>query len=270
MADCVGRIPGLVNWPRSSGPPRFGPGILVAALLVTSASAQTDHLECFKVKDSAHKAVYTTRVEGMAAGQGCVVSVPAKLMCEPTGLPTLSPSPPGAAPGGSVGAFLCYKVRCPRNAVTSVSVVDEFGQRLVTRRRSRLLCAPVAASTGGTQATTTTLPGSPTTSTTITPHRHPTTSTTSSTTTSTAHRTTSSTGSTTTTLPGAACFEANTSCGSCGNGACQPLHPSGQLICAYQTQAFCQGPCQSSVDCPAGRFCVGSSGNTGICCSPCS
>ncbi len=60
------------------------------------------------------------------------------------------------------------------------------------------------------------------------------------------------------------CFAPNTDCGSCGNGACQPLRPGGQLISAYQTQSFCQGPCQSSADCPAGRFCVGTSENRNL------
>ena len=229
-------------------------GIMVATLLAAAAHAQTDHLECFKVKDSNHKAAYTTRVGGLAPAQGCVIRVPAQLMCVPTAQPQMSPYPPGAPGGADAGAFLCYNVRCRRNALVATTVTDEFGQRLVRPRRSRLLCAPVTPST----TTSTTLPGGEVSTTTTTTCVCANTTTT----TSGHHGTTS----TTTTLPGAQCFAPNTKCGNCGNGACQNLRPSGELICAFQE---CFGTCQSTADCSDGRVCVGTS-NVGLCCSPCS
>jgi hypothetical protein len=257
---------------------------LIGALgiaFVTSAHAQTDHLQCFKVRDSAHKARYKTGVGGLAPAQGCIIRVPAKLMCVPTEQPETSPSPPGAPAGANAGAFLCYAMRCRRNTLAAVKVADEFGQRIVRPRPSRLFCAPLPAFTEGmepptttttlTFTTTTTLSGGPTTTTTTrTRTTHTTTRTTStrpSTTivgSTTTHPTT--TVSTTMTLPGAHCSVANTSCGSCGNGACQTLRPGGQLICAFQE---CQGTCQSTADCSGGRYCVGTS-NLGLCCAPCS
>src|SRR5215813_3371808 len=199
-------------------------GIMVGALVAASAGAQTDHLECFKVKDSSRKARYVTSLVGLAPAAGCVIKVPARLMCVAAAQPAMTPTPPGTTAGADAGAFLCYKVRCRRNALAATTVTDEFGQRLVRPRRSRLLCAPLAGS-----ATTTS-----------------------------------------TTLAAAHCDVPATTCGSCGNGSCQPIRPSGELICAFQTQGFCVGSCQSTADCTDGRFCVGASGNSGTCCSPCS
>lgn len=242
--------------------PRTAVGIVVGVLLATPAYAQLDHLECLKVKDSTRKTGYTTAIGGLAPAQGCVVSVPAKLMCVPTAQPQLAPFPPGAQTGPAAGAFLCYKVRCRRNALaSSMTVTDEFGQRLVTPRRSRLLCAPVS---GSTTTTSTTLLRSEVSSTTT--HAKKTTTTAAGqTTTSVTNRTTTIKTSTTTTLPGAHCYAPGTSCGSCGNGACQIVRPTGQTICAFQE---CEGICQSTADCFDGRYCIGTS-NTGYCCAPC-
>ena len=255
----------------------------IGLLLGAAAHAQTDHLECFKVKDSERKATFRAQVNGLAP-HGCKIKLPAKVMCVPTLRPEMSPSP-GASPAGqNAGAFLCYQLRCRKNAVAPLSVSDEFGRRLVRPRRSRLLCAPLPENSEGSQTdqtTTTTLcdcgAGSSSTSTTLggggatttTVHKPATTSTTHTTSTASTSTSTSIKGSTTTTLPGAPCDTVSTSCGSCGNGACQPLRPSGQLICAFQTQAFCSGSCQSTADCAAGRWCVGTSGDAGTCCTPC-
>jgi hypothetical protein len=230
-------------------------GAAVGLLLVAPASAQSDHLECFKLKDSARKAVYRARLEGLAPPRGCKVALPAKLMCVPTARPEMAPPLGPSAVGANSGAFLCYSVRCRRNTAARLTVADEFGRRIVRPRGSRLLCAPLPAPTEGTEppATTTTLV-CPQESTTTSLHTRRTT-------------TTTTISTTTTTLPG--CDVPNTACGSCGNGACQPIRPTGELICAYQTQAFCQGSCQSKADCPAEKFCVGGSGNAGTCCTPC-
>jgi len=69
--------------------------ILVGAVLATSAAAQTDHLQCFKVKDTNRKTRYTTGVGGISPGQGCVIKVPAKMLCVATTEPQVAPAPPG-------------------------------------------------------------------------------------------------------------------------------------------------------------------------------
>ena len=219
---------------------------VIVVSLVSAAFAQSDHLECFKVRDSERKARYTTKLQNLAPPHGCVVKLPAKLMCVPTAAPELSPTPPGAAPGRSTGAL------------APLAVTDQFGRRTVKPRRSRLLCAPVPGSNQGEEAcvTTTTLVET-TTSTTLREHgstttRHPTTTTT-----------------TTTTLAPGSCTVPNTACGSCSNGACKPIRPTGELICAYQTQTGCSPEaCTSTADCANGRFCVGATGDA-HCCAVC-
>jgi hypothetical protein len=229
--------------------------IVVTVSLASAAFAQSDHLECFKVRDSERKARYTTRLQNLAPPHGCVVKLPAKLMCVPTAAPELSPTPPGAAAGRSTGAFLCYKIRCRTGALAPLAVTDQFGHRTVKPRRSRLLCAPVPGSNQGEEAcvTTTTLVET-TTSTTLRQHGSTTTVVPRST--------------TTTTIEGS-CSVVNTACGSCGNGACKPIRPSGELICAYQTQTGCSPEaCTSTSDCADGRFCVGATGDA-HCCAVC-
>jgi len=231
--------------------------IVITVSLVSAAFAQSDHLECFKVRDSERKARYTAKLQNLATPHGCVVKLPAKLMCVPTVSPQLSPTPPGAAPGRNTGAFLCYKLRCRAGALAPLAVTDQFGRRIVKPRRSRLLCAPVPGTSEGeaTCVTTTTLVETTTSTTLGGGHKG-------STTTVVPHTTT------TTTIPGS-CDVVNTACGSCGNGACKPIRPSGELICTFQTQTGCSPEaCSSSADCSEGRFCVGATGDA-HCCAVC-
>lgn len=255
--------------------------MLVGGLLATSAAAQTDHLQCFKVKDTNHKTRYTTGIGGIAPGQGCVVKVPAKLLCVATTEPQVAPAPPGPkTSGGNASAFLCYKTRCRQNTLPQVTVADEFGRRLVRPKRSRLLCTPLAgtgADTAASTTTTTTLAGGGSSTTTPCTCPSETSTTTHHTTTTNGASTTTTThtgGTTTTTIATAPpCDVAHTACGNyatCGNGSCQETFPTGELICTWQNQDHCGGSCESTADCAAGRFCVGPAGNTsGICCDPC-
>ena len=63
--------------------------IVITVSLVSAAFAQSDHLECFKVRDSERKARYTAKLQNLATPHGCVVKLPAKLMCVPTVSPQL-------------------------------------------------------------------------------------------------------------------------------------------------------------------------------------
>lgn len=231
--------------------------VAAVVLVAASARAQTDQLECFKIKDARRKAIVSTLLQGIAAPHGCTIKLPAKLVCLPAVRPAVSgPGSRDLPAGANANAFLCYEVECePGAAVPPLVLGDMFGERGVKPGRSRLFCTPVANDPGESSTTTTTLPVGCLTTTTG-PFATFTTTTTVTTTTMPP-------------MPPPLCERPNTTCGSCGNGACQPSRPEGLFLCTFQTQGFCQGSCESSADCPDGKFCVGSSGEFGRCCTPC-
>src|SRR5215813_12166606 len=87
-----------------------------ALIAPIGARAQLDHLKCYKIKDHAAKAPYTATLTPGAppftAETGCLVKVPAKMLCVDVTKSNVSPAPPGAAPGAQAGTFLCYKLKC--------------------------------------------------------------------------------------------------------------------------------------------------------------
>src|SRR5262245_2318481 len=126
---------------------------MVAVLLPSTPRAQVpDHLKCYKIKDSAKKAVYTADLGGLAPEPGCQVKLPGKLLCVETTKSNVSPTPPGAPAGPAAGQFVCYKVKCPKGAPPVVTVTDQFGTHTFTPSAAQLLCAPAQ----GTPPTTTT------------------------------------------------------------------------------------------------------------------
>ena len=128
---------------------------LVAFLVVAAAQAQpvADHLKCFKVKDSLPKATYTADLDGLVP-QNCTVKVPAKMACVPTDKTNVVPTPPGGGGTGTANTFFCYKVKCPKATLPTISGTDQFGTHTATAKPASLICAPVAAA--GTTSTTTT------------------------------------------------------------------------------------------------------------------
>src|SRR5204862_5396491 len=52
--------------------------------------------------------------------------------------------------------FGCYKVRCPKAALPTLQLNDQFGSRAVTPRAAKILCAPAPAPTTTSTTTTTT------------------------------------------------------------------------------------------------------------------
>jgi len=180
-------------------------GIFVLAAAVVDAETP-DHLECYRVRDSLARTTYRADLAGLAPEPGCVVRTPARLLCVATPKTLVTPPPPGGVEGVPAGRFLCYRVRCPRNAVVPLGVRDQFGTRDVRPRpASTLLCAPLATTTTtiapSTTTATTTIAATLTTTTTSTTARRP------ASTTSTVRATTSTTASlpppttTTTTAP---------------------------------------------------------------------
>jgi hypothetical protein len=112
--------------------------------------AAITHTKCYAIKDPAAKAVYTLNSTAApeAAQNGCRLQVPAKMLCLATTKTNVSPVPPGGGPTTNVttAKSLCYKVKCPKTALTPVPVVDQFGSRTVTPKVARLLCAPASPS----------------------------------------------------------------------------------------------------------------------------
>jgi hypothetical protein len=135
--------------------------VLFLGLLPSLAVAQADHLQCFKIKDTAAKATYTADLTpadtGFPVTTGCIVRVPARLLCVDVVKSIVGTQPPGAPAGAPTHKFLCYKVKCAKAAPTA-TVVDQFGNHQVTVKSTSLLCAPVPVPT--TTTTSTTQPGS--------------------------------------------------------------------------------------------------------------
>lgn len=135
----------------------------VGVVPLTARAQTNDHVTCFAVKDSAPRAKYQATLTTGAGSQTCVVRTPAKFACVPTTKSNVTPTPPGGGPSSSSvsGAFLCYRVKCPKSSV-SENANDQFGNRVILLKASRFLCAPAdvaAPAPGLPTSTTTTLPG---------------------------------------------------------------------------------------------------------------
>lgn len=115
----------------------------VLAVTVIPCGAQVpDHLKCQEVKDPSGKREFTADLGGLALEPGCVVKLPAKLLCEQA--TTANEQPPNAwnvAPAPA-GQFLCYKAKCPRRPAAARFVRDRFGDHAVEAKATQLVCAP--------------------------------------------------------------------------------------------------------------------------------
>ena len=128
---------------------------VVLAWAVPIGAQVSDHLKCYKVKDPAAKATYTADLTGLTVDNGCLVKVPAKLLCVETTKTIVGSQPPGSPPGNPAGRVLCYKVKCPKTALT-IPWTDQFGARALELGSVKLLCAPEPAVTTTTATTTST------------------------------------------------------------------------------------------------------------------
>lgn len=126
----------------------------------TSSAVTPDHLRCYKVRDSAPRTSYSADVSGLVPPETrCVIKVPGSLLCLEATKANVDPAPPVGGSGPAAGRFLCYKVKCPKGALSPIAWNDQFGARSVTPLASKLVCAPALPVT--TSTTTTTLPSSP-------------------------------------------------------------------------------------------------------------
>ena len=139
--------------------------IVLAVLWPASAHAIADHLTCYGIRDPQPRATYTGTLLSFPGNEqgggvihpGCLIRMPAKLLCQATSKSLVDPAPPGAADGlQQPNSFLCYKAKCPgQPGDVPLPVQDQFGARTVTRRVPKLLCAPAAGPTATTTTTTT-------------------------------------------------------------------------------------------------------------------
>jgi hypothetical protein len=217
--------------------------IAAAAWLAASAWAATpDHLRCYKVKDSAAKASYSADLTGLTPGtSGCMIKLPGSLLCVEAEKTNVDPVPPVEGSGPSAGQFLCYKVKCPKAVVPSISWTDQFGSRQITPLTSKLVCAPAIAPSTSTSTSTTT----------------------------------SVTGLSTTFVP-PPCTPGveGQACGSCGSGLCGVHCGASGLACFSNAGPSCDTSvsCTSDTNCSGGKVCISSPGafcSEAFCCDPC-
>ena len=129
--------------------------IVAAALAPTFARAQVgipfDHLKCYKIKDPQPPTTYTANLSPLQhppfnVEPGCVISVPAKLLCIPVEKTNVQPTPPGAVNGTNAQDYLLYKIKCPNVTVVRggmpLPVTDQFGARTILVGSHKVLLVP--------------------------------------------------------------------------------------------------------------------------------
>jgi len=134
----------------------------IALMVPGVAAAASDHLACFKVKDSASRGTFTVTLGTAGVAQTCRAKVPASIACLPSSQQKINPTPPGGGPSGTTpDVFLCYQLKCSRPLPPALQLEDQFGRRAVAFRGGKWLCAPTAVIgvAPTTTTTTTTLPG---------------------------------------------------------------------------------------------------------------
>lgn len=131
-------------------------GLALSLLGASSAGAAAiglDHFKCYQAKDSAGKVKYSVDLTAatkfnppFANAVGCVVKVPAKMICHPVTKALVTPQPPNVEIGFGpqlFGAFACYKVKCPKQQPFPAPIDDQFGNRSdVLVKAPNLLCTP--------------------------------------------------------------------------------------------------------------------------------
>jgi hypothetical protein len=134
------------------------PALLIALLVVAvavPAIALDDHLQCFQIKDPLNlAAVVDLNSPLLGLAPGCKVST-TKFFCVPVAKIVVSaedkkthvPIVPFPIDGANPGKRLCYKVKCPTAAIPDQAVSDQFGNRVVAKLKTSLLCTPAEAVT---------------------------------------------------------------------------------------------------------------------------
>jgi hypothetical protein len=127
------------------------PVFLVASTVAfgpSSAAAQFDHLECFKIKDPHKFEATADLVPGQTppfpVASGCDIKVSGRKYCVPVDKQLSSSTAPGVEfPTTDVASdFVCYKMKCPRVEIPDTEITDQFGTRTVARFKTTEICAP--------------------------------------------------------------------------------------------------------------------------------
>ena len=142
--------------------------MLVSSALIApgSASAQFDHLKCFKAKDKSTFKKATADVNVLYSefgiSESCAIKAKAKLVCVPatkTGTVVEEGQDMPFAAEVLVYNRLCYKIKCPKVALPSQELSDQFGTRQFEKFKAAMLCTPAVLGAAPTTTTTsTTLP----------------------------------------------------------------------------------------------------------------
>src|ERR1051326_8782271 len=134
---------------------------LATTLLLISAAtagAQADHLQCFKIKDMVPKVKYTANLtptdNNFPVANGCIVKVPAKLLCVDVQKAVVVGTPPGAGRGAPAQKYLSYKTNGPKTPQPA-TVQAKLGTHTVRVKTTSLLCAPEPLPTTTTTSSTT-------------------------------------------------------------------------------------------------------------------
>jgi hypothetical protein len=123
----------------------------VCAHLLASASttmAAADHLKCYKAREVEGPGRLTATANlvsgiGLATENGCLIRGPSRLLCAPVEKLGL---PPGGGPTGATTKFVCYKLKCPKQALQNVTAKDQFGTHVFVLRFPTTFCAPASPS----------------------------------------------------------------------------------------------------------------------------
>jgi hypothetical protein len=122
--------------------------LLLLAVPAMCAAQASDHLECFKIKDSAKFDATADLVPlddpPFPVATGCRIKVRATKFCTPVEKQLQESSAPAVEfPTQALeNGFLCYKMKCPKFASTDTAVTDQFGTRPVSKFVAREICAP--------------------------------------------------------------------------------------------------------------------------------
>jgi hypothetical protein len=119
---------------------------LAVPTLVWADAVNLSHLQCFKFKDTLPKAKYRADEIG---SPGCVIKVPAIMVCNYTYKINVTPPPPTTGPDVTLNhsIFFCYKQKCPKLPISG-TFTDQFGTHVVDTpiTSAKMLCAPASPS----------------------------------------------------------------------------------------------------------------------------
>jgi hypothetical protein len=136
----------------------LGRVILLALLFIARTAGRvdaiSDHLECYRVADAlALAGVIDVTLPALGLESGCTLGR-GKLFCVPASETVVSATTPQLPVIGRAlaDARICYDIACPKRQVTNQEVTDQFGTRLASHLRPKLLCTPAVMGPPGPTA----------------------------------------------------------------------------------------------------------------------